>query len=446
MVVAQPRYRVVATPATAALLVVMLTVSAANGPPPAQAEDTRPNILLIVTDDQRLDSMGAMPITQARIFDAGINFSNAFVTTPMCCPSRSSILTGMYAANHGVRSNSTPLTVPTFVTQLDDAGYYTGMFGKYLNSQDGSPLPEFDDWARVKEKSYVDPVINVNGTRSVHAGYSTYIIRDLAQDFLAQAALESGPFMMLFAPKASHEPNTPAPGDEGLFPDLAPLRPPSHNEADISDKPNWANSSPLLTTAQIQSLDDQRRRMWQTLHAVDLSIDSLLDTLEAQGELDNTLVVFISDNGYLLGEHRLTAKTVLYEESVRVPFAVRYDPLVSAGRVDTRLVANIDIAPTIYELAGIPVPSEVDGRSLVPLLRAESGSWRDDLLLEGPRAEPALAAHTGDWVYAEREGEIPELYDLGSDPFQLNNLSQDAQHDAKEAEMKARLDAYSGHQ
>jgi len=404
------------------------------------AQDARPNILLIITDDQRYDTMDYMPLTKARIFDQGVVFTNAFVSTPLCCPSRSNILTGMYSRHTGVHVNDDILTVTTFVEHLHDAGYTTALVGKYLNSYHGGPPPEFDYW--VEGSDYVDPTLNVNGIPTKHTGYGTYILRDYALTFTAQVTQAGNPFLLIFAPHAPHEPIIPAPGDENLYPDLAPYRPPSHNEADVSDKPAWVQAQPLWGDAKIANVDETRRRQLQTLHAVGVSIDDLLNALQAQNRLDNTFILFMSDNGYLLGEHRIKGKNNYYEESIRVPFAVRYPPLIDAPRVEDRVVANIDIAPTLYALAGIPDPPGVDGQSLVPLLQ-NADTWREDLLLEG-WVIPFVGVHTEDWVYVELPGDIPELYNLAADPYQLQNLSQDPTYADILEEMRYRLRRLTG--
>lgn len=435
---------------TASVATVLLTLAACRPSP------SRPNFLLIITDDQRFDTMEFMPRTQARIFDQGVTFARGYVTTPICGPSRASMLTGKYVHTHGVADNDEPLLTETFVPDLQEAGYFTGIAGKYLNSwalvEDEPPRPEFDFWVAHGspesfgapednlETFYYAPWLNVDGTWSLHDGYATYVVRDYALDFLEEAGQRDQPFFLIFAPFAPHNPADPAPGDEDLYADLPPHRPPSFDEADISDKPDWLAKRDSLTPGEIEAVDDLRRRQLQTLDAVDRAVEELLDELEAQGKLDETVVFYLSDNGQYWGEHRLTGKRQLYEESVRVPFALRYPGLVSEPRVEPRLVANIDIAPTIYDLAGIPIPPEVDGRSLVPLLEG-TDDWREDLMLEKEDARRTQAIHTDQYVYIETRKDRAELYDLTSDPYQLTNLSGDPEYAEIEAALKERLDA-----
>ena len=338
----------------------------------------RPNILLIVSDDQRSDQMQFMPRTQSLIFDQGVAFDEAYVTTSRCCPSRSSILTGMFAHNHEVILNSDPLTKKTMVEYLNDNGYYTGLVGKYLNSYpvapEDPPRPEFDSWVAMISgpdgSRYFDTSLNVNGQWTENSGYQTYILRDYAINFLNQAQEQPDPFFLLFSPYAPHLPAVPAPGDEQLYPDLPLHNPPNFNPEDMSDKPQWMHSLPYLTEDQTASIQRDWLHQNQTLNALDISVESLIQELDQLGMLDNTIVIYLSDNGMFLGEQRFPiGKVYVYEESMRVPFAVRYPELIKKPRVESRLVANIDIAPTIYELAGIPIPEEVDGLSLLTLLR-----------------------------------------------------------------------------
>ncbi|MGH7771670.1 MAG: sulfatase family protein, partial [Candidatus Binatia bacterium] len=402
------------------LLVFYLARNWENAVSTAAVAD-RPNFLIIVTDDQRYDTLGSfMPRTQARIFNEGVQFTKGYVTTPLCCPSRASILTGMYAHRSGVRVNSDSLQKTTFADRLHKAGYFTGLVGKYLNSWDGSPRPEFDFWAAFAGggSRYFNPRLNVNGSWSERQGYMTYLLRDYALRFLNDAARKNQPFALIFAPNAPHagfDPAAgvsppgvapdPAPGDENLYKDLPPHRPPNYNEKDLSDKPKWLQSLPPLTPAQQKLLDTVRLSQLQALQSLDQAIGSIVSLLERLGKLDNTVIFYISDNGFFWGEHRLREKERPYEPSIRVPFALRYPKLVPKGRVEGRLVANIDIAPTIYHLAGLPIPVDVDGNSLMALLE-QRGAWRDELLIEAwPGKVPYEAVHTGRYIYIETKGD-----------------------------------------
>lgn len=413
------------------LLLVMIALSVAYGSYAVASEDKRPNILIILSDDQRYDTLNSqfMPNTQAMIVDQGIWFEQGFVTTPLCAPSRSSILTGKYGRNTGVLRNSELLMERTFVQRLHRAGYHTGLVGKFLNPWDGSPWPGFDYWVAFPggASRYFDPLLNINGRRREVPGYMTYILRDYALQFLNQVP-EDQPFVLLFTPNAPHGPFTPAPEHEDLYPDLPPHRPPNFNEEDVSDKPAWIQALPRFSRMQINAIDDRQRRQVQMLKSLDDAVGDILTQLEKQRKLDNTFVVYLSDNGFFWGEHRIPmGKNRVYEPSQRVPFAIRYPKLIGKPRVESRLVANIDLAPTIYELAGVPTPPDVDGRSLIPLLKG-TDEWRDALVLEGAPNPPYEAIHTGRFVYVESENDRPELYDLEVDPFQLDNVVDDPRY------------------
>jgi arylsulfatase A-like enzyme len=399
------------------------------------------NILIILSDDQRYDTMAYMPRTQSRIFDQGITFSRAYITTPSCCPSRASLLTGLYAYNHAVHDNQDSLGKPTFVEDLHAAGYYTGIVGKYLNSWDGSQRTEFDFWVSFAggASPYFDPRLNVNGEWKDHSGYMTYILRDYASDFLDNALDREAPFILLFTPNAPHEPSEPAPGDDTLYPDLPLHRPPSFDEEDVSDKPDWLQEYEPLTEERIQAIDDLRLEQIQSLNALDEAVESLIVKLEEAGELDNTLVVYLSDNGYFWGEHRRRrGKGYAWEEAILVPFAIRYPPLIPKARVEAHMVANIDLAPTIYQLAGLTIPAPIDGLSLVPLLQGNP-EWRDRLVIENwVRFGPYTAVRTDRYLYVEWDNDRTELYDMENDPYQLDNQAENPEY----AEVLADLHNY----
>ena len=421
-------------------------------------EALQPNFLIIVTDDQRYETMDAMPHTVQRIFKEGVTFDHGYVTTSLCCPSRSSIFTGLYAHNHGVLRNNIPLKDrPTIFTALHDAGYFTGVVGKYLNSYPGKrdkPLPEFDYWVAFGDHQslgnqydfYYDFKLEVGDTWIPHSGYITYTLRDYALTFLDQSADQDKPFALLLALPAPHSPSDPAPGDENLFRDVE-LESPAFNEADISDKPEAIIDAPLLTPLQVQELEDLYVGMYQSLHATDLAINAILDRLEAMDELDNTVIFFISDNGLNLGEHRDSGKVSLYEPSIHVPFALRYPPLVSGGQVNDNLVANIDIAPTIFDLAHLESPFPVDGRSLVPLLNDE-GDWREELLIEVWRRDLwddfSIGLRTVDYAFFEHHSSgmvYYELYNMADDPYQLINRAEDPAYAEILADLSQKLES-----
>lgn len=424
------------------LLLAFVTILQACGSLP-RFNDQRPNFLIIITDDQRFDTMEYMPQTQATIFDQGVTFSHGYVTTPFCCPSRASILTGMYAHNHYVHVNENKLGFETLVVDLHNNGYYTGLVGKYLNSWKGESRPEFDYWVSFfggTVPNYYDPNLNINGTWEKKTGYITYLFKDYVKEFLDDATDQRKPFLLIFAPNAPHAPYTPLKEDKGLYTDLPPFRPENYNEGDVSDKPASISNKPLLTDEDSVNIENKRRRQIQTLVSLDRSIGEVMTKLQETGELDNTVVIFLSDNGVHWGEHRLDSKSSAYEESIKVPFAMRYPPLVPAPYIEDRLVANIDIAPTLYELSETEIPDTVDGMSMVDLFQAD-GEWRTHLLLEAwPDRGHWTAIRTDSYIYIETDDDMSEFYDLTVDPYEMNNMIDDPKYQSLIDELKGYLE------
>jgi len=406
------------------------------------AKDERPNFLIILTDDQRYDTMEYMPNTQQLIFDQGVTVSSGYITTPFCCPSRASILTGLYAHNHYVLENTDKLRLPTLVDDLHKNGYYTGLVGKYLNSWDGEARPEFDYWVSFfggTVPNYYDPELNINGTWEKKTGYMTYLFEDYVKEYLDKATNQRKPFFLLFAPNAPHAPFTPLKEDKVLLQDLAPFRPPNYNEEDVSDKPSSISHKPLLGEGGAEEIDNTRRRQLLTLISLDRSIGAIMEKLKETGELDNTVVIFLSDNGKHWGEHRMDTKSTAYEEAVKVPFAMRYPPLVPAPYIENKIVGNIDITPTVYELSETKMPEIIDGISLVTLLTG-NGEWRTSLLLEAwPDRGYWTAIHTGQYVYIETENDKSEFYDLAVDPYEMDNAINDPKYQSIIQELQQQL-------
>ncbi|MCB0320762.1 MAG: sulfatase [Bdellovibrionales bacterium] len=414
----------------------------------------KPNILLIVTDDQRYDDLDDfMPFTKETIFNAGLQFAKGYITTPACCPSRATILTGKYASEHKVTGNRYVLEQKTVVQRLHEAGeYFTGIIGKYLNTWPGDQRSEFDYWVTFAGGStqYYNPTLNVNGTWQKTPGYITNLFRDYTLEFLDRATESNKPFFCYLAVNAPHSPTTPEQDDRRLFLNFPKSRPPSFAEGNRSDKPKWLRRIEPLSPHKIAQIDDFRLRQRQTLASVDRAIAAILQKLDDEGKLENTAIIFISDNGVMSGEHGLTSKDTVYEEAIHVPFAIRYPGVIESG-VSDALVANIDIAPTVYELAGLPVPGDVSGTSLLQLHSPEL-EWRKELLIEGFRAKgprtPFSAVHTGDFVYVENADKYPgfdvnrtELYDLKADPYQLTNVTHSKEYLEIKKDLHSRLDA-----
>jgi N-acetylglucosamine-6-sulfatase len=411
----------------------------------------RPSVLLIVTDDQRWDTLWAMPEIQRSLVDRGVNFSESFTTSSLCCPSRASILTGEYPHTTGVYRQGLPYggfaafrDSTTIATELHDAGYATGFFGKYLDSYQHDALtgyvpPGWDRWVAFVHSQFFDYGLTVDGTvhrRGVEPeDYSTDVLAAHTEGFIRNT---EGPVFALFAPAAPHAPATPAPADEEGFGDLPVWRPPSFDEADRSDKPRHIQAIHPIGAERTEGLEVLRRNQYRSLQSVDRAVDRLLGALEDTGRLDDALVIFTSDNGLLWGEHRWLKKEVPYEEAIRVPLVVRADAIVGEGvRTDDHLVANIDLAPTIADVAGVELPG-AEGESLVPLLTGTAEGWRSALLIEHMRGANPIptycAVRTERYLFASYDTGERELYDLNADPYELRNLSR------KELGLEGRLD------
>ncbi len=390
-----------------------------------------PNILVIVTDDHRLDQIDPfMPTVRNEIFNKGVEFSRAYVTTPACCPSRSSIFTGLYAKNHGVLTNRGDLKLPTIFKYLKD-DYYQGIIGKYLNTWNGEPRPEFDYWVAFDKGStrYLNPRLNINGTWSDVPGYITNIFTVHALKFLEHAREQSKPFFLTLTYNAPHDSATPDPDVEREF-DNMPFSFPLAFNRSYHGQVSWLRDYPKRKDIQIQKIMERTRDRWECLGSVDRSIMNVLSSLEQNNQLANTIIFFISDNGLFNGEHKLTQKDSPYEPAVHVPFAIRYDAIISTPRKSDSIVANIDIAPTIFDVLSKPAPRRFDGLSLKNLLSTET-PVRDHLFLEGyrdaglKRKFRALVEKKYKFIeYWPYDGNSRnwELYDLDQDSGETKNL------------------------
>jgi len=459
------------------------------GPRP---EPLRPNIVFILSDDQRWDTLDAthspggafvMPRLKAELIDHGVRFTNAFMTTPLCCPSRASILRGQYAHRTGVYKNSganggaddftDDVSMGTILQgavhpPAGGTGYHTAFIGKYLNGYAqlwprGSPPyvpPGWNEWHAMKNVAYYDYTIVENGVEvrygAAEADYSTDVLREKARAFIAGAAARGQPFFLYLAPKAPHGPFTPAPRHDGMFSLLPPWRPPSYNEPDVADKPAWLQSTPPLSDAQQAALDAVRIKQLEMLQAVDeliggnpaYGIEGIMDALRAADVLDRTMVVYFSDNGWHWGEHRTSAKNKPYEESIRSPLVIRYPALAPLPRTETRFALNIDLCATFAELAGVTPPIIQDGTSLMRLLDHTAPTWRTDFLTEGwPSGRVWATVREARWKYTELPVDETdpattfeyELYDLADDPGELNNVAGDPAHAQRLVDMGLRL-------
>jgi arylsulfatase A-like enzyme len=412
-----------------------------------------PNIVLILTDDMRFDELPFMPTVESELVGKSVNFVNGFDVNPLCCPSRTTILTGKYSHGtdiydnqppHGGFETFEPQEGSTIATWLHDAGYSTGIVGKYLNGYSPQEIPHvapgWDEWDVQAlpghgdgQGGYYKYAMSINGTEvdygSDEQDYSTDVFSSYATAFIHDAPA-SNPLFLYFATRAPHTPVTPPPRYKHACPDVQPLRPPSYNEADVSDKPAWVQALRILPPKAMQRIDKTHLDHCRTLLAVDDAVSSILGALADTGRLDDTLIVFASDNGLQLGEHRWYGKKAGYEESIRVPIVVRFDPITGgASRVDKHLVLNLDFAPTFADAGGVGAPG-AEGVSLLPLVDQSASSWRTNFLVEHweqPADEHYIPAFCEvrnlHYAYVDYADGEEELYDLRADPNELTNVA-----------------------
>ena len=431
----------------------MLAVSGPSQVGRAQTAASPPNFVVIVTDDQRADTMDVMPKTTQWFMSSGRRFTNGYATTPLCCPARASIFTGRYAHNHMVRTNKKTSNLDqetTVQSYLQSLGYRTALFGKYLNQWHVDP-PYFDEWAVPRTRAYFSNYWNIDGERHFVSKYSSDFLAEEATTFVSDAERDDPtPWLMYITPQAPHTPFT-ADGkySDAPVPDWKPG--PSINERDVSDKPRYIQNKEKV---DINRPDNIRTRQLRTLLSVDDLVDALFNRLAETGELENTYVFFMSDHGYSWADHRLFSagalKNTPYTNSIKVPFLM-FDPTLDSGIDDDRLVANIDVAPTLIDLADAPTPQDppMDGRSLV-------GEYvREWLLLEWWKARgqsgipPWRSIRSTDAQYTEYlRGGKPfdrEYYRLVDDPHQLDNVLGDGskRNDPDRRALHRRLRTYS---
>jgi arylsulfatase A-like enzyme len=417
------------------------------------------NILFILTDDQTVEefNVNTMPYLLSEPGERWVKFENAVVNTALCCPSRATILSGQYAHHHGVINNHKGRQLrdsATVATWLNSAGYHTSLIGKYLNGYPFKSVPTnyippgWDEWnAFSKEPGYFNYTLNQNGTLVPYGGtetaYSTDVLKKKALQFLRGSAQ---PFFLYFAPYAAHDPYTPAPQYATAFSNLQMPRSPNFNEADVSDKPEWIRARSLLTARGQQNQDRDRRSQYRALLSVDDAIEEFLSALTDRGILDNTVVVFMSDNGHLLGEHRVRTKVSEYEESQSVPLWIRSGSAVA--NIERRVVSNVDLASTFTDIAGVNPSIPQDGRSLVPLLNGSATEWRNGALIEWlgetavgkeSLAPPFWGIRTRTYKYVELNTGEKELYDLVLDPYELQNVAGDPAYSQVQADLAAEL-------
>jgi N-acetylglucosamine-6-sulfatase len=388
------------------------------------------NVLWIVTDDQMRSTLRSMDRTWRRLVRKGVRFRRGYSAMPLCGPARASILTSRYPHNHGCDTNMThaPFVAQghdrdTVATRLKEAGFDTGYFGKYMNGLAQDPLyvaPGWDRWVALLDGMIDDPRVNVDGTvRRVASQreFDHFAARRLRR--FIRRHQDTGTWFAVYSPTAPHGPYTPSPEHADDF-DEVPWDPPAFNETDMSDKPTWMRSLPPQDRRRMRKIYEGKL---EELQDVDDEIGRVLDVLRRTGQLSRTWIFFVSDNGYLLGEHRLLSKSQPYEQAAGIPFVVR-GPSVEPRTVDA-LVSQVDLMPTTLDVAGLDPDTgrDLDGRSMLePLRSGDWSSWRRRLIIENTHLDWSLLRE-GSHAYVEHHGTGEwELYDLERDPHQLASL------------------------
>lgn len=438
-------------------------------------EQPKPNIVFILTDDQAWNVLGKdgrytflKTPNLDQLGQEGMVFENAFVTTSLCSPSRASIMTGCYAHKNGVYVNSysdPDPEVPFLPKILQAAGYNTAFLGKWHMKDGAEPRAGFDYWLSFDgQGQYFNPKLNENGRDFSEKGYMTDILTDYAVRWIKKP--KEKPFCLFLWHKAVHAPFSPAPRDSTAFSDA---RIPEYENwyDDMEDKPEWmrrawvygvhnkpwneSKGKPVPAKIEPRPWDPKNPKSMDYLRAmlaVDKSTGDIRQCLEELKILDNTVIVFGSDNGYFIGSHQRGDKRLMYEESLRIPLIVRYPKLIKAGSKNSDMVLNIDVAPTLLELAGAKIPDEMQGTSLLPLLKQETAEWRKSFLYEyfqesyAPGFVTVTGVRTRKYKYIENNevNDISELYDLENDPGEMNNLITVPEYQAIKSDMKAELE------
>ncbi len=462
-----------AIPRHRALILALLLVTSVSGCVAASAQDgARRNIVLVLSDDHRHDFMrfaGGPSFLETPAMDRmareGAHVVNAFVSTSLCSPSRASILTGRYMHAHGVVDNQRPVPAGTvfFPEHLRRAGYRTAFVGKWhMGHDDDAPRPGFDHWVSFRgQGTYFDPILNTNGSRKKHEGYTTDVLTRTAIDWISGE--HDRPFFLMLAFKAVHYPFRPAPRHHGRY-DAAEIAYPqtmANTEANYLSQPRWVRERRYsihgvdhwetgnYDADPVPSFAAFYRRYCETVHGLDENLGRVLAAIESNGLSESTAVIYTSDNGFALGEHGFYDKRDAFEESIRVPMLVWAPGLVRPGTRVMPLIQNIDIAPTLLDLAGAGAPegTPIDGRSFLPLLLGRDAEWRSHVLYEYhwewnfPATPTTLAIRTERFKYIFYHGvwDRDGLYDLATDPHERHNLIDLPAYRERALELRARL-------
>ena len=453
----------------------------------SQAGNRKPmNIIFILADDHRYDAMGFMNKIKGlqtpgmdRLAKEGVHIKNAFVSTALCSPSRASILTGQYAHTHTVVDNEAalPSNLVFFPSYLQKSGYQTAFVGKWhMGNTDDQPQPGFDHWISFQGQGvYYNPTFNVDGKRIKQAegSYITDLLTDYALEWLNKTN-KSKPFFLYLSHKGVHAEFYPAKRHEGKYTDVPVVCPPSMyltatdssktygiptppgSQVNTRDIPNWVRAQryswhgvDYMYHGTIK-FDDFYRRYLETLQAVDESIERINNWVVSHGLKDNTMIVYMGDNGFSFGEHGLIDKRHAYEESMRVPLLVWAPGMVKPNSVMEQIIMNVDLAPTFLDLAGIAKPKQMQGFSFAEILGGKGVTWqRDKVFYEYyweaafPQTPTTFAIRTERYKYIYYNGiwDINELYDLQADPYEMNNLIRDPAY--QQTGMKLRTELFN---
>jgi arylsulfatase A-like enzyme len=445
----------------ASIAAALIVASACRGTRSVVEAPGRPNVLVILLDDLRWDALGyaGHPHLRTpqidRIANEGVNFRNAFSTTSLCSPSRASLLSGVYAHRHGVTDNFTelPATLETFPKLLQRSGYATAYVGKWhMGEGNDQPRPGFDYFVTHQgQGQYFDTEFNFNGQRrEKRPGYYTSVVTDIALDWL-RTDHQRKPWMLILGHKAAHSFYTPEPKYAHAFDDVRVGYPASASA--LEGKPSWIKErrytwhgiyGPLFDWRKkfpddrpeaVKDFENMVHAYWATILSVDDSVGRLRTWLDETGQLENTIVVFVGDNGLLEGEHGMVDKRTMHEPSIRIPMAVRYPGLTSVGKTVDRQVLTIDMAPSLLELAGAAPLAGIDGRSWVSLVKRGDDQWRSSWFYyynyekQFPYTPNVRGVRTEEWKYIRYphgdggpDRHVAELYDLKRDPGELTNL------------------------
>jgi N-acetylglucosamine-6-sulfatase len=442
----------------------------------SQKTDKKPNFLFILVDDQPYDAVGfsnRYPFLKTPNIDKlakqGVNLENFFVTQSICSPSRASFLTGTYPHIHGVNQNNKYVdpdweNYAPYSTHLQNSGYETAHIGKiHMAWKRGKEhiRPGFDYWfSFIGQGQYFDPKVNDNGVEMKLEGYMTDILTDKTIDWLKNKRDPNKPFSLNLWHKAVHERHLPAPRHKDLYKNEDLPTPPydTHKET-FKGKPEWLRRKtygfkwnendkiPDELPEITWPINKQKyMQLLRSLIAVDESLGQVIKTLDEMGELENTVIIYSSDNGYFMGEHTFLDKRLAYENSMRVPMIIRYPKLITKNSIIKEQCLNIDIAPTILDLAGVKKPSYMQGESMVKLVSGKKDkSWRKSMLFEyyvddaWPYAGPnQVAVRTNKYKLIDNflEDDIDELYDLVNDPGEMKNLINDDNYNTVEKELR----------